>query len=305
MSATSKSSANNLISEFLQSIRLSRGASDHTVDAYRRDLEQFMGWLGPHRELSQLISDDLLHFLAHLQSLKPASIARKVSTLRQFFKFCSQEKEFSDQILASLVSPKPSEKLPRFLSEQDILQLLTTAQTGLPYPSALSKALQARDCSMIYLLYATGLRASELIHLTLHQLDLAEGYLRVLGKGGKERITPFASSAGQKLQIYLEEFRPSLDPQGDHLYLNHRGQGLTRQALWKILKTLAAHAGISPDTSPHILRHSFATHLLQSGMNLRSLQILMGHSDLGTTQIYTHITPEHLKKAHQRFHPRG
>jgi integrase/recombinase XerD len=158
---------------------------------------------------------------------------------------------------------------------------------------------------MVYLLYATGLRVSELTQLDSHQVDLSMSYLRTRGKGNKERIVPFAPVAGEKLKDYQDHFRPQLKPETDLLFLNHRGFGMTRQAFWKVLKGLAMEAGLPDSLSPHVLRHSFATHLLQSGMNLRSLQMLLGHSDLSTTQIYTHITPEHLKEAHQQYHPRG
>jgi integrase/recombinase XerD len=158
---------------------------------------------------------------------------------------------------------------------------------------------------MILLLYATGLRISELLALTTHSLDLAQEYLRVRGKGDKERIVPFASAAGTALRDYLEHHRPQLLPQSDHLFVNAAGTRLSRQAFWKTLQTLAKQAGISRSVSPHLLRHSFATHLLQAGMNLRSLQMLLGHSDLSTTQIYTHVSPEHLKQAQRRYHPRG
>ena len=152
---------------------------------------------------------------------------------------------------------------------------------------------------MIFLLYATGLRVSELVGLTTHQIDTKLGYLRVHGKGDKERIVPFAPVAGDLLVTYIEKHRRKVMPAGDLLF------DLTRQGFWNILKAIALQAGIAKAVSPHMLRHSFATHLLQSGMNLRSLQMLLGHSDLSTTQIYTHVTPDHLKTLHKRFHPRG
>ncbi len=158
---------------------------------------------------------------------------------------------------------------------------------------------------MVYLLYATGLRVSELMAITPNQLDLELGYLRVQGKGGKERIAPFAPQAGELVSTYLTVLRPQFQPKTEHLFLNRNGEGLTRQGFWKILKILAVQADLKTPLSPHVLRHSFATHLLQAGMNLRSLQMLLGHSDLTTTQIYTHLTPEHLKEALRKFHPRG
>ncbi len=204
-----------------------------------------------------------------------------------------------------LKSPKQPQCLPKFLTQEQVGSLLLITETGIPYRENHEKALHTRDRAMVYLLYATGLRVSELVGLTTHDLDLAMSYLRVKGKGEKERITPFAPVAGKHLALYLEEHRPRLHPATDHFFLNERGFALTRQAVWRILKSLALQAGISAPLSPHVLRHSFATHLLQSGMNLRSLQMLLGHSDLSTTQIYTHVTPEHLKAAHRKYHPRG
>lgn len=161
---------------------------------------------------------------------------------------------------------------------------------------------------MVYLLYATGIRVSELVGLATDRVDLEQGYVRVMGKGSKERIAPFAEFAGECLGEYLRDHRPSLEPEGrqqDRVFLNRRGESLSRQSAWKIIGDLALAAGIRAALSPHMLRHSFATHLLQAGMNLRSLQMLLGHSDLSTTQIYTHVSPEHLQAAHRKFHPRG
>jgi integrase/recombinase XerD len=161
---------------------------------------------------------------------------------------------------------------------------------------------------MVYLIYATGLRVTELVSLTVGQVDIQQGYLRVRGKGEKERITPFASIAGERLAAYLEKYRGLLiSPKKptQTVFLSHYGDPLTRKSFWETLKRLASQAGVTSKLSPHMLRHSFATHLLQSGMNLRSLQMLLGHSDLSTTQIYTHIAPEHLKSSHRKYHPRG
>jgi len=158
---------------------------------------------------------------------------------------------------------------------------------------------------MTFLLYASGLRVSELVGLRSTHIDMENSYARVLGKGGKERLAPFAEVAGEHLRSYIQKERSLLNPQSSYLFVNTRGMPLSRQSFWKILKQLAFQAEISTSLSPHSLRHSFATHLLQSGISLRSLQILLGHADLATTQIYTHVAPEHLKKAHKRFHPRG
>jgi integrase/recombinase XerD len=210
-----------------------------------------------------------------------------------------------------LKAPQQAKRLPKYLSNEQVKKLLDTVDHGLFYnvQEAEFVALQARDAAMVYLIYATGVRVSELVTLSLHQIDLQQSYVRVKGKGDKERIAPFAPIAGEKLATYLEKHRAYLAVKNKRpdqtVFLSHRGAPITRKAFWEILKRFASEAEIPSTLSPHVLRHSFATHLLQSGMNLRSLQMLLGHSDLSTTQIYTHIAPEHLKKSHKKYHPRG
>lgn len=212
-------------------------------------------------------------------------------------------------------SPSLPKKLPKYLTLQNVQELLAAADEGIGYQiedEAFLAALHARDAAMVYLLYATGLRVSELVGLRLRNVEIEQGYVRVRGKGDKERIAPFAPIAGEKLHTYIQNHRKFLEAKtplsgerNEFVFLNRDGKPLTRQSFWKNLKTLALQAGISSTLSPHVLRHSFATHLLQSGMNLRSLQTLLGHADLSTTQIYTHVSPEHLKTTHRKFHPRG
>jgi integrase/recombinase XerD len=299
----------DVIHDFLEAQRIDQGSADSTIQAYSLDLHQFADWWIELTSSDPLTSVTLQSFLKHLSDLqqKPSSIARKISALRQFFKFCCLEKGLEINPAEQLQSPSLPQVLPKFLTHEEVDLLLNAAEQGIPYPSSQGKreCLQSRDRAMVYLLYATGIRVSELCGLTSHQIDLELGYLKINGKGDQERIAPFAPAAGEKLRDYLEVFRLRLNPNTDHLFLNHRGFAITRQAFWKILKDLALHAGIPTSLSPHVLRHSFATHLLQSGMNLRSLQMLLGHSDLSTTQVYTHITPEHLKEAHEKYHPRG
>jgi integrase/recombinase XerD len=296
------------IADFIESQRIDRGSSDKTIEAYRRDLTQFAEFVSDV-SLGEITPSHLERFIHSLadQGQKASSLARKGSALRQFFKFCCLEKGLKENPAENLASPRADQRLPKDLSIEVVTALLTAAEKGLPYPRSqtLGEALRARDTAMIYLLYATGLRVSELVGLTTHNVDLELEYVRVKGKGSKERITPFAKVAGDRLHTYLENHRPALKPAGDHLFVNHRGLVLTRQAFWQILQDLALASGLGKKISPHMLRHSFATHLLQSGMNLRSLQMLLGHSDLSTTQIYTHVAPEHLKSAHRKFHPRG
>jgi integrase/recombinase XerD len=204
-----------------------------------------------------------------------------------------------------LQTPKGAETLPETLTQAEVERLLETVSEGLEYPSAHSRALKLRDQTLVLLLYATGLRVSELVGLTTHSIDLDAGLVRVRGKGDKERVVPFPSSVRDLIERYLAEARPQFHPEDDSVFLHHRGGRLSRQAFWSILKRLADKAGLPGSPSPHTLRHSFATHLLQGGMNLRSLQILLGHSDLSTTQLYTHLVPDELRKAVQKFHPRG
>ncbi|MGZ3696590.1 MAG: tyrosine recombinase [Bdellovibrionota bacterium] len=294
----------NDIEAFLESRRVDLGASDHTIEAYRRDLLQLASWLGD--SATGVSADELQNYLVHLhtEGLGPASVSRKLSAIRQFFKFCCLERGLALNPAEKLESPSARRRLPKALSEEQVSALLAAADAGLPYPRG-SLPLQSRDRAMVYLMYATGLRVSELVGLTTHGLDLSLGYVRVRGKGDKERIAPFAAVAGEHLRTWLEGHRAALKPPTDHLFVNHRGLALTRQGFWKILKELAVVSGLPSSLSPHVLRHSFATHLLGAGMNLRSLQMLLGHSDLSTTQIYAHVTPEHLKVAHRKYHPRG
>ncbi|NDD91994.1 tyrosine recombinase, partial [bacterium] len=280
------------IEAFLDSLQVDQGSSKNTLAAYGRDLRQLDAFIssntGSHLRLSSVTSDQLESFLALLSKQKHSarSISRKTSAIRQFFKFSCLELGLNKNPAEQLQLPKLSKVLPKFLTEKETEALIATLTPGFGYrDEKLTTALQARDRAMLVLLYATGLRVSELLSLTTHSIDLEQEYLRVKGKGEKERIVPFASMAGHLLRSYLSEHRMALQPRSDHLFVNHSGRTLSRQSFWKTLKALARQAGIKKTVSPHVLRHSFATHLLQAGMNLRSLQMLLGHSDLSTTQI--------------------
>jgi integrase/recombinase XerD len=301
---------------FLEARRIDRGSAGPTIEAYRRDLEQLAASLpdASATALNRIEPDHLHAFLKalHAAKAKPASVARKISAVRQFFKFAMLELGLERNPADALRSPAQAKRLPKFLSHEAIARLLSVVGQGLPYPEAIRAPLVLRDRAMVVLLYATGLRVSELVGLTMHQIDLSLEYVRVVGKGGKERIVPYAGVAGDAIREYLEHGRPGLVKDRlrhgeivDAIFVSRRGEGLTRQAFWGTLKDLALLAGIDEEISPHRLRHSFATHLLQAGMGLRSLQTLLGHSDLSTTQIYTHVTPEHLKELHAKYHPRG
>lgn len=313
MTSDSPLTLQKAIESFLESKRLDRGAADHTLNSYRSDLKLLHQTLEASATLHAITP---AHLEAFVQKRTKAgdsarSLARRISTLRQFFKFGCLELDLEKNPAENLCSPQQSKRLPRFLSESEVQKLLDQADQGLDYrtsnASALktASALKARDRAMIYLLYASGLRVSELLSISLSDIDLEQGYVRIKGKGGKHRIAPFAPIAGDRLREYLEPHRTGLKPMTEHLFLNQNGLVMTRQTFWKILKTIGQNAGIQHDLSPHLLRHSFATHLLQSGINLRSLQMLLGHSDLTTTQIYTHLTPQSLKATHRKFHPRG
>jgi integrase/recombinase XerD len=300
------------VEAFLQAKLLDRGASRLTISAYERDLRELEAWLVQQKYSltpSAISAEQLDHFLAQLskQGFKPASLARKASALRQFFKFCALEGVIEESPANTLVSPKQSIRLPKYLSHEEIEKLLEAGATGLPYSGqdSLAASLRLRDRAMILLLYATGLRVSELVGLRTHQVDLELSYVRVKGKGNKERIAPFIEAAREAAAEWVNLHRPNFKPVDDHFFVGVRGEGLSRQAFWKTLSALARAAGITKAVSPHQLRHSFASHLLEAGVSLRSLQMLLGHSDLSTTQVYTHITPEHLRDAVKKYHPRG
>ena len=305
------------LERFLAALRIDRGAAAKTVEAYRLDLGQFGRRLPQALKtpLAEIGSDQIHDFLSHLyrQKQKATSVGRKTSSLRQFFKFACLELGMEFNPTEHLQTPALPRTLPKALSEDVVGKLLEAADQGLPYSrvgddGVVGLAYQARDRAMIYLLYASGLRVSELVGLTTHQIQLDLGYVRVRGKGDKERIVPFAPVAADRLRNYLDVHRSKLidKSSGDSVFLNSQGAAISRQTCWKLMKDFGLQAGVSSDSlSPHVLRHSFATHLLHSGMNLRSLQTLLGHSDLSTTQVYTAITPEHLEKAYRLAHPRS
>lgn len=301
---------------FLDSCKIDRGSSTNTISAYRTDLDQFTDFLPKKKDtpIESITESDVHEYLRslHEQKVKNTSVARKLSALRQFFKFAMIELDAVTNPTEQILSPKAAKRIPKALTTDAVQKLLQATWEGLPYSENIRPALVLRDRAMVVLLYATGLRASELVNLTTQEIDLTASYVRVRGKGGKERIVPFARAALDALDLYFEKGRPELIReklrQGENterVFLSRRGEGLTRQSFWGTLKDLAQLADIDLDLSPHRLRHSFATHLLQAGMNLRSLQALLGHSDLSTTQIYTQVTPEHLKDLHKKYHPRG
>ncbi len=311
---------------YLNSLQVDRGASPHTLSSYRSDLAQFSKSLTQSQQNPALSIHEIrpLHvdqFVSELYRRKvaPGTLARKLSALRQLFLFCMRELALEQDPTDHLESPEPPHRIPKAMKLDQVQEMLQAAHEGahLQLPTSPTREqsesfefLKQRDFALFTLLYATGTRVSEISELTLGQILMDQSVLRVRGKGSKERIVPFAPIAGQALANYLKarEIALSRSPkleQPQHVFLNSSLTPLSRQSIWKMIKALAHCAGISPSPSPHSLRHSFATHLLEAGTNLRSLQMLLGHSDLSTTQIYTRVNPEQLRSTHRKFHPRG
>ena len=288
---------------FLNYLVVEKGLSRNTLDAYGRDLARYLECLAKASITSpdQVTPALVLRFLAQLkdQGLAPRSRARTLVALRTFHRFLLQEGYARANPAARVEAPKSLQPLPHTLSPLEVERLLQ-APTG-------DKPLALRDRAMLEILYATGLRVSELVGLKQENLQLDIGYLVTFGKGRKERIVPMGEVSMAALRTYLQLGRPLLCRETNSvlLFLNRGGKGLTRQGFWKIIKRRALQAGIAKNIMPHTLRHSFATHLLENGADLRSVQTMLGHADISTTQIYTHVTRERLKQLHGQFHPRG
>ena len=301
MADTEQAAAFPLIEQFLDSIWAERGLSINTLDSYRFDLQAFAAHQKSEMQLINAGREHLLAFLAsELKAGKsPRSLSRYLSGLRQFYGWLFRTGKRQDDPCALIENPKIGRGLPKALSETQVEALLDVADTSTP--------LGLRDQAMLELMYATGLRVSELVGLELAGLNLNQGVVRVVGKGNKERLVPLGEEAEACLKRYLTEARPLLlaGASCPQLFVTNRKAGLTRQAFWHAIRRHAANAGISGAISPHMLRHSFATHLLNHGADLRVVQLLLGHSDLSTTQIYTHIARESLKALHARHHPRA
>ena len=291
-----------LIERFLDALWMERGLSANTLAAYRRDLEGFARWLaGEKGALLQVDRPQVQAFLAwrHAAGSQARSIARQLSCLRRFYQYALREGQVLQDPTERIEAPKVGRALPEALSEADVEALLAAPAVG--------EALGLRDRAMLELLYATGLRVSELVQLKLLEVNTRQGVLRTQGKGGKVRLVPLGEEALDWLARYLGEARPELlrGRVCDAVFVTRRGGPLTRQAFWYLIKRHARQAGIDKHLSPHTLRHSFATHLLNHGADLRVVQMLLGHSDLSTTQIYTHVANERLKELHAEHHPRG
>ena len=300
---TVTSSANQLlIDNYLDSIWMEKGLSRNSLESYGRDLKSFAEWLDPQGiKLLAVVRQNLQIFLSHRfeQGLSARTTARQLSCLRGFYRHFLREKKIQVDPTALVDNPKLGRSLPKSLSEDDIEILLATPNV--------EDILGLRDRTMLEVLYASGLRVTELISLRLHEINLRQGVVRVFGKGSKERLVPLGEEAMSWLDRYLRYSRPMLlnQVQSDALFVSTRAQQMTRQTFWHRLKRYAKDAGIEKSISPHTLRHAFATHLLNHGADLRVVQLLLGHSDLSTTQIYTHVANSRMKALHAEHHPRG
>ena len=289
------------LDDYIQHLRVERGLSKHTVDAYAHDLVRF----GLRLEYENASLDEVgeasvagyLVTLSH-EGLSARTQARALSAIRGFFRFLVQERRLQADPTELLEGPRLLQKLPDILNRDEVLRLLD-APVG-------SKPNRIRDRAMLHTMYAAGLRVSELIDLDLADVNLEEGFVSALGKGNKRRIVPIGAHARAAIVEYLTHVRPKwARPASRACFVTARGKAMTRQSFWSLVKKYARAADITKPISPHKLRHSFATHLLAGGADLRSVQTMLGHADISTTQIYTHVTGDHLRKMHERYHPRG
>lgn len=286
---------------YLDHLRVERGLSPRSVSAYATDLTAFGRWLaGERREAVAARRTDLARYLRALRGrgLSARSAFRALSALRGFYAYAQRYLSLGDDPTADLATPRLGLSLPRALEEREIESLLQAPDPSTP--------LGLRDRAMLELMYASGLRVSEMVSLPRERVDLDSGILRVSGKGGRERLVPFGRSAAEWLRRYLESSRPALDEQGAaSLFLSIRGGAMTRQRFWQLIAGYGRKAGIRRNLTPHVLRHSFATHLLEHGADLRALQMMLGHADIATTQIYTKVSRGQLRRVYDRFHPRA
>ncbi|MGH8148749.1 MAG: site-specific tyrosine recombinase XerD [Steroidobacteraceae bacterium] len=290
------------LARFLDAVWMERGLSSNTLAAYKADLTALSRWLAEHDiAMVHTSRPDLQQFIAWrvAAGARPRSTARQLSSFRRFFRYLVRENVIREDPTAEIAMPKIGRSLPRSLTEEEVEALLGAPLVGDP--------LGSRDRTMLEVLYATGLRVSELVNLKHSQLNVNQGVIRILGKGNRERLIPL----GEEAMHWLHEFAGGprgeilLERQSEYLFPTRRGDRMTRQAFWHIIKRYARKAGVAKELSPHTLRHAFATHLLNHGADLRVVQILLGHSDLSTTQIYTHVARERMKELHSEHHPRG
>ncbi len=292
-----------LLNQFLHYILVEKGLSKNTIEAYGHGISRFLLFLKGKgiEEIGEVGKYEVRSFLLALKrkNLSHKTIVRNLVAIRSFYKFLIQEGMLEKNPTEDLESPKITKTLPEILTLNEIEQLLNQPDVQRP--------LGIRDRAMLEMLYATGMRVSELVHLLTHQVNLEGGYVLLFGKGSKERVVPLGREAIRWVDLYLRTARGILSKgrENPSLFINRSGRGMSRQRFWKSLKNYARMAGIQKRITPHLLRHSFASHLLERGADLRSVQMMLGHVDISTTQIYTHVTGERLKKIHQRYHPRG
>jgi len=293
----------HLLDQFLNYLVVERGLSPNTLDSYSRDLIKYLEYLSRKgiKDINETSDLTVISFFTSLKKdgLSNRSIARNLSSIKMFYKFLAEDHHIKSNPTLNIETPKRESKLPQVLSMEEVDSLLKIPDRNTP--------LGLRDAALLELLYATGLRVSEIISLPLNNINLEAGYLIAYGKGSKERLVPIGEVAQNLIKEYLEKARPALlkKKQSNYLFITRRTKPMTRQGFWKLIKKYALAAGIKKNIFPHTLRHSFASHLLERGADLRSVQIMLGHSDISSTQIYTHVTTERLKKIHNQYHPRS
>ncbi len=287
------------IEDFLRYLLIDKNYSNNTIESYKEDLLKFSEFFN-NKDISSIDIDDLKRYVKYLnnQELNELSISRNISCIKSFYKYLNIEKIIENNPSNSLFLPKVRKKLPNTLSEEEVDLLLDIKLTDM---------FSYRNKAMLEVLYATGLRVSELVNLKMENIDFESDIIRTYGKGNKERVIPIGEYAKIYLEKYLNEYRYQMLKHGnnEYVFLNNHGKNMTRQGFFKIIKQIANDAGIKKEISPHILRHSFASHLLKHGADLRTIQELLGHSNVSTTQIYTHISNEELKENYKNYHPHG
>lgn len=290
-----------LLPTYLDYLTVEKGLAKNSVASYARDLRHFGHWLQERRV--EVAAVERLEIVRYFQALRSAgisarSVARALAAIRGFYRFAVAERHLASDPTENVENPKLWSNLPKTIPPDEVEAILAAPDR--------STTLGLRDAAMLELLYATGLRVSELVRIRVDELVMDAGFLRTIGKGSKERIVPFGDAARDAILAYVDHARPELDSRGDPaLFLTVRGRPMTRQMFWKTITRHARDAGVRSHISPHVLRHSFATHLLENGADLRSVQMMLGHSDISTTQIYTHISRARLQKVYEKFHPRA
>lgn len=296
---------NDQVQDFIHYLVVERGLTNNTIVSYERDLKSYITFLKEKESIGNVQEIGRVHILKFLKHLKDSgksskTIARHIASIRSFHQFLLRERVANEDPSVHIETPQVERTLPKVLSLEEVEKLIETPK--------LTSPIGYRDKAMLELLYATGIRVSEMIELNLTDVHLMMGFIRCFGKGRKERIVPIGEQATKALEQYIQKARPKLYKQKndtDALFLNHHGKRISRQGFWKNLKKIAQEAGIQKELTPHTLRHSFATHLLENGADLRAVQEMLGHADISTTQIYTHVTKTRLKEVYKQFHPRA